>query len=77
MRSNVLNVIGKQVNRIRTQQMLTQTQLAAKVNLLDWDISRGTLAKIESGIRRLTDIEVMTLAKALKVEVQVLFPVSK
>jgi len=77
MRSNVLNVIGKQVNRIRTQQMLTQTQLAAKVNLLDWDISRGTLAKIESGIRRVTDIEVMTLAKALKVEVQVLFPVSK
>jgi hypothetical protein len=41
--------------------------------LLDWDISRGTLAKIESQVRCITDIEVAMLAAALKVEVQTLF----
>lgn len=68
-----MNVIGPKVRVIRESKGMTQEQLAAKCNLLKWDISRSTLAKIESQVRRVTDEEVALLAKALKVEVGVLY----
>lgn len=68
-----MNAIGPTVRRIRESQGLTQDELAARCNTLDWEISRGTLAKIESQVRRVTDIEVGLLAKALKVKVSELF----
>jgi hypothetical protein len=40
---------------------------------LGWNISRGTLAKIESQVRGVTDFEVVLLAKALKVKVNDLY----
>ncbi|MGK0270732.1 MAG: transcriptional regulator with XRE-family HTH domain [Cocleimonas sp.] len=68
-----MNIIGENVRNIRESQKLTQEQLAAKCNLLEWNISRGTLAKIESKVRRVTDVEVKLLAKVLKVNVNELF----
>ncbi len=68
-----MNVIGPQVRRLREQQSLTQDELAARCNLLSWNISRGTLAKIESKVRRVTDGEVLLLSKALKVDVSMLY----
>jgi len=47
--------------------------LAAKCGVLGWDISRGTLAKIEAQVRKVTDTELVLLAKALKVKVGELF----
>jgi hypothetical protein len=41
--------------------------LAVRLELDWWKISRGTLSKIEAGIRQVTDIEVMVLARTLKV----------
>ncbi len=61
------------VREIREKQGLTQSQLAARCNLLEWDISRSTLAKIESQVRQVTDIEAALLAKALKVRVDDLY----
>lgn len=52
---------------------MTQEDLTARCNLLKWNISRGTLAKIESQVRRVTDEEVALLAKALRVEIKELF----
>jgi len=68
-----MNLIGPNVKVFRDQQGLTQSELAARCNLLDWDISRGTLAKIESRVRRVTDYEVVLLAKALKIDIEQLF----
>ncbi len=68
-----MNIIGPQVRHIRESENLTQDQLAARCNVLEWNISRGTLAKIESQVRRITDFEVALLAKALKVDIGVLF----
>jgi len=68
-----MNTVGPKVREIREKQNLTQEALVAKCNLLEWDISRGTLAKIEAQVRRVTDEEVALLAKALKVEVGELF----
>jgi transcriptional regulator with XRE-family HTH domain len=56
---------------------MTQDELAARCNLLGWNISRGTLAKIEAKVRRVTDAEVVLLANALQVEVNELYQVKK
>ncbi len=68
-----MNKIGPNIKRIREQKELTQEQLAAKCQLLEWNISRGTLAKIESQVRRVTDSEVEFIAKALDVEIAELY----
>lgn len=61
------NIIGKRVGEGRRNINLSQQELAAKLESNGWKISRISLAKIEAGIRQVTDIEVMTLAKVLKV----------
>ena len=68
-----MNTIGPSVKRIRIAQELTQEGLAARCNLLGWDISRSTLAKIEAQIRRVTDTEVALFAKALHIEIKELY----
>lgn len=68
-----MNVIGPQVRRLREQKNMTQEELTAQCNLLGWNISRGTLAKIESQVRRVTDSEVALMAEALKVEISELY----
>ena len=68
-----MNVIGPQVRSLREEQELTQEELAAKCNLIGWTISRSTLAKIESQVRRVTDNEAALLASALKVDINQLY----
>jgi transcriptional regulator with XRE-family HTH domain len=68
-----MNVVGPQVKWLREQKAMTQEDLTAQCNLLGWSISRGTLAKIESQVRRVTDFEVAMLAQALEVEISKLF----
>jgi len=63
------NIVGKRVQegRRKFNPSLSQEELAARLQIEGWKISRGTLSKIEAGIRQVTDIEVMFLAKTLKV----------
>lgn len=68
-----MNVIGPQVKRLREKNRLTQEALTAHCNLIGWNISRSTLAKIESQVRRVTDSEVALMARALKVGIEELF----
>lgn len=68
-----MNVIGPQVRHLREQNQMTQEELTAQCNLLGWNISRGTLAKIEAQVRRVTDEEVVLIAEALKVGISELF----
>ena len=68
-----MNYIGPRIREIRIEKTLSQKDLTAKCNVLGWDISRGTLAKIESKNRRVSDIEVLYLSKALGVGIDALF----
>lgn len=68
-----MNVVGPKVRQIRESQNLTQEQLVARCNLLKWNVSRGTLAKIEAQVRRVTDEEVVLLATVLNVTVKDLY----
>ena len=63
-----MNITGKKIREIRMQQGLTQDQLAASCCLLGFDLSRSTLAKIESQNRQVTDYEIKDFAKALRVK---------
>jgi len=63
-----MNIIGKKIREIRMQKELTQEQLATSCCLLGFDLSRSTLAKIESQNRQVTDYEIKDFAKALKVK---------
>ena len=68
------NIVGPQVRRLRYQQGLKQEDLAARCGVLGWDLSRGTLSKIEAQLRCVTDSELETLAKELRVEITSLYP---
>lgn len=68
-----MNVVGPQVKHLRETQKMTQEEFTARCNIVGLSISRSTLAKIESQVRRVTDDEVALLAKALKVSMAILY----
>lgn len=68
-----MNMIGPRIKELRESQGLTQEELTARCNLIGWDISRSTLAKIEAQVRRVTDDEIPLLADALKVSIPQLY----
>ena len=74
MKSKLRNVVGAQVRKLRYARDLSQEEITARCNVLGWDISRGTLAKIEAGVRCVTDAELFVLAKVLRTDLDELFP---
>ena len=72
--ANRQNIVGPQVRKMRDQQNMTQEALAARCGVLGWDLSRGTLSKIEAQLRCVTDTELRVLADALKVSLDDLYP---
>jgi transcriptional regulator with XRE-family HTH domain len=63
------NLVGPRIRELRDKVGLTQPDLAAKCNLLGWNLSRETLAKIETQIRWVSDCELLCLARALGIKV--------
>ena len=68
------NLIGSTVRKLRYKQKFSQAQLAARCQLYGWNASRDMIAAIEGQVRCVTDAEILTLAKALKVPFPALFP---
>ena len=68
------NVVGLQIRKLRRQQRMTQPALAARCQVLGYDLSRESLSKIEARLRSVSDAEVLMLAEALKVPYTLLFP---
>lgn len=68
------NIVGPQVMRLRSEQNLSQAELAVACQVAGWDVSRGVIARIEGGVRWVADFEVLELAKVLKVAVPELYP---
>ena len=62
------NMIGPTLRSLREAEGLTQAEFAARLQLAGWDISRETLAKVESQVRCVTDRELVRFAEALEVE---------
>jgi transcriptional regulator with XRE-family HTH domain len=69
-----LNLIGPQVRSFRVQNGWTQENLAAKLQVEGWDVSRESVAKLEARFRRAPDCELLFLAKVFAIKVADLFP---
>ncbi len=70
----IRNVIGSNLKRIRKSRGLTQAALAIRLHNAGWEISKKTVAAIESGSRRTVDRELILLADILEAKVSEFFP---
>lgn len=59
------NVISTQLRVMRARQKLTQTQLAARLQVLGVNIDQQSISKIENNKRTVTDFELAGFCKAL------------
>lgn len=71
------NITGAQVRKLRDQKNWSQEEFAGCLQRAGWDISRGTLAKIEAQIRCVNDAELLMLGRALGVSLESLYPVAR
>jgi len=67
------NIVGSRVRKARKESGITQMELAARLQVLGITIDRSGVAKLESGRRPASDIEVAAIAKVLKVPIPWLF----
>jgi transcriptional regulator with XRE-family HTH domain len=65
--------IGENIRKLRNAKSMTQEQLSAQLQVLGCDISRGTLAKIEAGIRHISIEELNAIKAVLDVAYDDLF----
>ena len=68
------NVVGPQIRDLRNALGLTQEQLAARCQLVGYDISRATLAQIEARLRCVIDSELLFFARVFRVTTDSLYP---
>lgn len=61
------NLCGDQVARLRVAMQISQRQLADLLQLEGLEIDKNAIQRIEAGKRFVTDIELVHLAKVLKV----------
>lgn len=68
------NISGKNIKRIRLEQMprLSQRALADKLQIQGIDLDKNAVQRIESGQRFVTDIELLAFSKVLNVPLDVL-----
>lgn len=66
------NVVGARIRQTRkaAKPPITQSDLVARLQVLGIMIDQSGISKIEGGQRPVLDIEVVALAKALKVSVE-------
>ncbi len=57
--------IGSNIRKHRNVKGMTQEQLSAQLQVYGCDISRGTLAKIEAGIRHISTEELNAIKDIL------------
>ena len=67
------NLIGKKVGRLRYAKSWTQEVLAAKLQILQCDVSREVIANIENRRSVATDRHCFFLAKVFNVSIDELF----
>lgn len=65
--------IGEAIRRHRSAKGMTQEQLSVQLQLSGCDVSRGTLAKIEAGIRHISVEELNALKRVLDIPYDAFF----
>lgn len=68
-----VNIVGKNIERIRKLQNIKQKDFIAKMQAAGVDINPTSYSKLEGQVRIATDKEVFAAAKILKVDINELF----
>lgn len=68
------NLVGTEVRRKRCEKDWSQERLAEECQDVGWNVTRGHIAKIESGEICVTDIDHLMLAAAFDVNMEDLMP---
>ena len=63
------NLCGNRVKEARKKLRMSQSDLAAKLQIEEVIMERDSVSRIESGTRFVTDYELFILAKILKVSI--------
>ena len=69
-----MNLCGGNIRTERIAAHLTQKQLSEKLETMAIYVCRGSVSRIESGERIVTDIELRAIAEILNVSIESLFP---
>ena len=64
------NLCGERVREARQKQRISQSDLAARLQIAGVIIERDSISRIESGSRFVTDYELITLSKVLGVSME-------
>jgi transcriptional regulator with XRE-family HTH domain len=72
-RDRVVNLVGRQIRRLRCQRSWSQRALAIKLQLAGWDVDRSTVSKIEGGWIYVHDFQLIYLAEVLGVPLDTFF----
>lgn len=64
---------GCNIRRAREKRGMTQEALSAQLQIMGCDITRGALAKMETGLRHVYPDEIRCLRKCLRVSYEELF----
>ena len=67
------NIVGVEVARRRKAMKISQRELADNLQLIDLDIDKNQVQRIESGQRFVTDIELVYIARFFGVSVAELY----
>lgn len=68
-----MNITGKNIRALRLAAHLTQKQFSAKLETMAVYVCRGSVSRIESGERIVTDVELQAIARVLHVGIEQLF----
>lgn len=71
--SDKQNIIGKRIKEARIKAGLSQKELSEKLELMAVYTCRGSISRIETGNRAVTDIEIDAISKILNVSLDYLF----
>ncbi len=68
------NLCGKRIAVIRKSQKLSQRGLAAKMQLLGYDVDHYFIQRVENGERFVTDIDLVIFSNSLNVPISDILP---
>ncbi|MGN0163254.1 MAG: helix-turn-helix domain-containing protein [Candidatus Ornithomonoglobus sp.] len=67
------NICGKRIAQLRKERKLSQRKLAAKLQLLGYDVDNYFIRRVENGERFITDIELKMFSELFHVPIDELF----
>ena len=71
------NITGQRIRKAREKANLTQEQLSIKLETMAVYVCRGSVYRIENGVRLVADYELQAIAEVLNVPIETLFPEKK